>query len=249
MNEHRHQEELDRNHSAWMHKPILAKIYRRFYAAIADIMADSADAPVVEIGSGIGKISEVIPNCIRTDLLNNPWVDQVENAYQLSFNDQSVSNLILLDVFHHLKFPGTALDEFQRVLITGGRVIILEPCVSLLGMLIYGCLHKEPLGLMKKINWQAPSKMDAVHQGYYAAQGNASRIFGRDGYKKKMGAWELFHQEKIAALPYIASGGYSGPQFCYEKYLVQWDALDRLLKPFPLIFACRLLIGLEKISN
>ena len=246
MNEQRHQEELYRNHKAWLHKPILTKIYRGFYAAIADIMADSADAPVVEIGSGIGKITEVIPNCIRTDLLNSPWIDQVENAYQLSFDNQSVSNLVLFDVFHHLKFPGTALDEFHRVLIPGGRVIILEPCVSLLGMLIYGCLHKEPLGLLKKINWQAPSQMEAIKQGYYAAQGNAFRIFCRDGFKNRLKAWKLFHNKRIVALPYIASGGYSGPQFCNEKSFAQWDVVDRLLQSFPLVFACRLLIGLEK---
>jgi SAM-dependent methyltransferase len=248
MNEQRHQEELYRNHKAWTNKPILGQIYRGFYAAIANIIVDNVDAPVVEIGSGIGKIIEVIPNCIRTDLLYSPWIDQVENAYQLSFDNQSVSNLILFDVFHHLKFPGTALDEFHRVLIPGGRVIILEPCVSLLGLLVYGCLHKEPLGLLKNISWQAPSKMEAIEQGYYAAQGNAFRIFCQNGFKKKLTAWKLFHRKKIAALPYIASGGYSGPQICNEKTFAQWDAVDRLLQPFPWIFACRLLIGIEKWS-
>jgi SAM-dependent methyltransferase len=245
LNEQRHQEELYQNHQAWLNKPILAKIYRRFYTVIAENLKES-DAPVVEIGSGIGKITDVIHDCIRTDLSDNPWIDQVENAYQLSFKNQSVSNLVLLDVFHHLKFPGTALDEFHRVLIPGGRVIILEPCISLFGIFIYGCFHKEPLGLLKKIDWWAPSTPETTQQGYYAAQGNAFRIFCRDGFEERLKAWKVFQNKRIAGLPYIASGGYSGPQFCNEKTFDQWDAIDRLLQPFPLIFACRLLIGLEK---
>ena len=69
---------------------------------------------VVELGSGIGNIKEVIPKCLCTDLFPNPWLDYVENAYALSFGSASVSNLILFDVFHHLKYPGTALQEFHR---------------------------------------------------------------------------------------------------------------------------------------
>ena len=57
-----------------------------------------------------------VPEWITTDIFPNPWLDRRENAYALNFPDESVSTLIFLDVFHHLKYPGTALNEFRRVL-------------------------------------------------------------------------------------------------------------------------------------
>ncbi len=92
----------------------------------------------MEIGSGIGNIKHTIPHCLRTDLFPTKDIDQVENVYQLSFSDNSVSDLILFDVFHHLRYPGSALKEFQRVLLPNGRVIIFDPFVhSMLGFIVY----------------------------------------------------------------------------------------------------------------
>jgi len=54
-------------------------------------MIDHASCSVVELGSGMPDIREVIPNCIRTDLFLKPGIDRVENAYDLSFTNESVS--------------------------------------------------------------------------------------------------------------------------------------------------------------
>src|SRR5690242_244733 len=112
----RHQKEILLNQLYWHKKPILQKIYRQFHRLIAAQLSGLPESLVVELGSGIGNIKETIPDCLRTDLFPNPWLDQVENAYQLSFRDETVSDLILFDVFHHLHYPGTALQEFGRVL-------------------------------------------------------------------------------------------------------------------------------------
>ncbi len=246
MDNQQHLDEIQQNYVSWQKKSSLRIVYRRFYHQIASLLTQSPTAPIVEIGSGIGKISEVIPNCIRTDLFPNPWIDQVVNAYQLPFDDQSISNVILFDVFHHLKYPGTALDEFRRVLIPGGRVVVMEPCVSLLGLIIYGLLHHEPLGLFKPIKWQAPSMAAAIHHGYYAAQANAYRLLYNQGMRKMIG-WCLFYRERISGLTYLATGGYTGPQLCKQKWLNRFDRIEYLLQHFPGLFACRLLIGLEKL--
>ena len=245
----RHLEELYQNQIAWQKKQTLSIVYRRFYQKIANLLKDPKGAPIVEIGSGIGRITEVIPDAIRTDVVTSPWIDIVENAYQLSFSDRSISNLILFDVFHHLKFAGTALEEFQRVLKPGGRVIILEPCISLLGVIIYGGLHKEPLGLFQKIQWKAASKRNALEQGYYAAQGNAFRLFCRKTLDFNRCNWNIFHCERMPALSYIASGGYSGSSFCKPSSIRRWDTIDRFLQPFPSLFATRLLVGIEKTKG
>ena len=116
-----HQDLIEKNHEYWNQKPLLRILYGDFYRLIARNLSNLPGKKTVELGSGLGNIHEVMPNCIRTDLFPNPWIDQVENAYRLSFEYGSVSDLILTDVFHHLKYPGTALQEFFRVLCKGGR--------------------------------------------------------------------------------------------------------------------------------
>lgn len=246
MRHYRHRQELFKNRAQWNKKAVLRLLYYRFYRKIADLLAEPCDFPIIEIGSGIGKISNIIPECLKTDLFPFPGIDLVQNAYQLPFDSESVSNLVLVDVFHHLKFPGSALKEFDRVLMPGGRVILLEPCLSLLGVMIYGCLHREPLGLSRKIEWQASSLNQSVQQGYYAAQGNAFRVFCMDGYGDRLNDWNIVCREKLSVLPYIASGGYSRPAFCNVASLKKWDAVDRLLQKFPFFFATRLFVGIEK---
>jgi hypothetical protein len=200
----------------------------------------------VELGSGLGNIHEVIPNCIRTDLFPNPWIDQIENAYQLSFADESVSDLILTDVFHHLKYPGTALQEFSRVLRAGGRVIMLEPCISLLGLLVYGVLHDEPIAITEKVKWDAPAGWSPEKVGYYAAQGNASRIFVGKRFRHQLDKWQKLKTQRLSAIAYAASGGFSKPQLYPTSALTWIRKLEKMLDRFPALFATRLLVILEK---
>jgi SAM-dependent methyltransferase len=185
-----HNREIHDNLRAWEAKPLLRRIYRAFYQAIAEVALPPEAGVTVELGSGIGTIQETLPHCLRTDIFPNPWVDQVETSYALSFEDASVANIILFDVFHHIRYPGTALREFQRVLIPGGRVIIFDPCLSLLGLLAYGALHHEPLGLRDPIEWFAPSGWNHQEDTYYAAQGNAFRAFFAGPPSKALTDWE-----------------------------------------------------------
>ena len=148
----RHNKEINENLTYWQNKPILQTIYNDFYALIGVQVDRSQEGLIVELGSGIGNLKQHIPECICTDVFPNPWIDQVENAYRMSFADESVSNLILFDVFHHLEYPKAALNEFRRVLKPHGRVILFEPCISALGWIVYGAFHKEPVAWLEKIN-------------------------------------------------------------------------------------------------
>jgi SAM-dependent methyltransferase len=221
-------------------------LYGDFYRLIAEKLSNLPNAKIVELGSGLGNIREVIPNCLRTDLFPNPWIDQIENAYKLSFADESVSDLILTDVFHHLKYPGTALEEFSRVLRKGGRVIMLEPCISALGLLVYGTFHDEPIAITKEIDWSAPKDWSAEHIDYYAAQGNATRIFVGNRFRPKLMDWKNIETTRLSAIAYAASGGFSKPQLYPTSMLPLIKKLEKLLDLFPSLFATRLLVILEK---
>jgi len=241
-----HQDLIEQNQEYWDRKPILRTLYGDFYRLITRHLSNLPDGKIVELGSGLGNIHEVIPDCIRTDLFPNPWIDQIENAYKLSFADQAVSDLILTDVFHHLKYPGTALNEFERVLQKGGRVIMLEPCISALGLIVYGALHAEPIAITKEIEWFAPENWSADSVDYYAAQGNASRIFVSRRFRPKLKDWKTVETIRLSAIAYAASGGYSGPQLYPASMLPLIKRIEKTLDLFPILFATRLLVILEK---
>jgi SAM-dependent methyltransferase len=241
-----HQDLITKNSEYWNKKPLLKILYGDFYRLIARNLTNLPGAKIVELGSGLGNIREVIPNCLRTDLFPNPWIDQVENAYKLSFKDGSISDLILTDVFHHLKYPGTALKEFSRVLRKGGRVIMLEPCISALGLLVYGVLHDEPIAITKNIAWTAPEGWSPENIDYYAAQGNATRIFVRNKFRSKLADWQKTETIRLSAIAYAASGGFSKPQLYPTSMLPLIRKLEALLDLFPTLFATRLFVILEK---
>ena len=171
-----HNLEIHANRAAWERKPALRRIYRAFYDEIAAALPRDVPGLTVELGSGMGNIKEVLPDCITTDIFPNPWLDRVENAYALNFPDHSVARLILFDVWHHLQYPGAALREFRRVLAPGGAVVLFEPAMGLLGRAVYGLFHHEPLGLGQPIAWDIPPNFDPTQQTYYAAQGNCWRL-------------------------------------------------------------------------
>lgn len=241
----RHKDLIDKNHGLWHRKPILRTVYTDLYRAMQGYLS-RAPGLHVELGSGMGTISEVMPDCLRTDLFHYPWLDLVENAYRLSFADGSLSNLLMVDVFHHLRYPGNALDEFLRVLTPGGRIILMEPGLGLLGRLIYEWMHVEPVGHAKDVTWFAPEDWSPSEMDYYAAQGNATWIFTRNAFANQLAEWNVVEVKRFAALAYAASGGYSGPQLYPSAAYALIKSFEKVLQFFPAIFTTRLMVVLEK---
>ncbi len=241
-----HNAEIQANAQHWRRKPLLRKVYCEFYREIALELRRDLPGATVEIGSGIGNLKSAVPEALTTDIFPNPWLDQTENAYALSFGDGGVANLILFDVWHHLEFPGTALAEFHRVLAPGGRLVIFDPAMGLLGRLIYGVFHHEPLALKRAVQWQAPRNFAPDQMTYYAAQGNAHRMFFTDEFRTHFGDWTMLRRQRFAGIQYIASGGFRGPQLYPESLYEPARAVDRLASRMPGLFATRLLVVLEK---
>jgi hypothetical protein len=156
--------------------------------------------------------------------------------------------LVLFDVWHHLEFPGTALREFSRVLAGRGKVIIFDPAMGLLGRFVLGCFHHEPLGLSDQIRWETPHGFSQGQQGYYAAQGNASRIFGSNRFHDQLSAWRIAEVAYFSALAYVGTGGFRGPQLYPASLLRVLNGIDSILSRFPSL-ASRMLVVLEKRSE
>jgi SAM-dependent methyltransferase len=241
-----HDVEIQANLRAWQNKPRLQAVYRGFHELIASRVDRSVAGLVVELGSGMGSIKDVIPDCVTTDLFANPWLDRRENAYALSFGTASVSNLVLFDVWHHLRYPGTALAEFRRVLAPGGRVIIFDPAIGLAGRFVYGLFHHEPVGMGLRLTWEAPAGFKAEDSDYFAAQGSATRVFWRRENPSGLAGWTVAEVSPRPAFEYFATGGFSGPQLGGDAAFRLWRALDSGLARWPRLFAARVLVVLRR---
>ena len=231
-----HQVEIQKNFAAWQQKPLLQDIYNGFYKSILSLIDPETPGHVIEVGSGIGNLKQHLPKAITTDLFPNPWLDLVCDAYHLPFRDNSVSHLVLFDVFHHLRYPAAFLKEARRVL--NGPLIIFEPFISWTSFPIYGLFHHEPVGWRDPIDFSdRPSETN-----YYAAQGNATRLF----FKGKVDGWRVLHAEAFSAFHYLMSGGFSKPALYPRSLLKSVRVLDSVLTRWPRLFGGRCLIALEQ---
>jgi hypothetical protein len=133
--------------------------------------------------------------------------------------------------------------EAHRVLAPGGRVILFEPYISVFSLLVYAFFHAEPVALHKKID----DSVDPVgDEAYYAAQGNATRLFfsPMDEKPEWLDNWEVVHRGASSEFSYLLSGGFSQPAFLPDHALERVQRLDRRLSRWPRLFGARCLIVL-----
>ena len=122
---------------------------------------------------------------------------------------------------------------------------MMEPCISALGYIVFGLFHPEPIGKAKQIQWFTPKGWSPDNIDYYSSQGNATSIFVQNYFTSELSGWKIIEVKQISALAYAASGGYSGPQL-YPTFAFPFiKFLEKLMQPFPALFATRLLIVLE----
>ena len=239
-----HQAEIERNLRAWNAKPLLKEIYAGFYRRILGLIDPAIPGRIAEVGSGIGNLKGHLPGALATDLFPNPWLDVACDGYELPFRGASLSHLVLFDVFHHLRAPNAFLREARRVLVTGGRLVLFEPYISWSSYPVYELLHHEGAG------WGEPiSRAESLPRprDYYAAQGNATRLFFRKEIPGWPEGWMIFHAEAFSCFHYLLSGGYSKPAFYPASWLEGLRNFEAKLSRWPRVFGGRCLIGLQPV--
>jgi SAM-dependent methyltransferase len=128
----------------WNSKPVLRAVYGDYYRIIA---AWSRPGRTVEIGAGSGNLKESLPGILASDIVPTEWLDIALDAQALPFAANTVSNLVGVDVLHHIEFPRCFLAEADRVLEPGGRIVLVEPAVTPVSWLAFKLGHPEPVEL------------------------------------------------------------------------------------------------------
>lgn len=243
-----HNIEIHENRTSWEKKPSLQKAYGHFYSLIAAQVDYQLPGVKLEVGSGMGNINKFIPDCITSDLFPNPWLDRVESIYGLNFPDNSVSNLILFDVWHHLEHPANALAEARRALVPGGKLIIMEPAMSLLGKMVYGKCHHEPVGFDIPLSAEIADMTKPTANRYFASQSSAHRVFKKRELPKLLEGWKIDSIQQITSFAYWGTGGFSGIQLYPDSLYPVIHRMDKILGLFSSLFAARLLIVLGRTA-
>lgn len=237
-----HQIEIQRNKDARAAKPLIRRIYSDFYDQIIAQLARHVSGAIVELGAGSGELKTKVPQAISSDLFPNPWLDLICDGYALPFRDGTLSNIIIFDVFHHLARPLAFVHQAARALAPGGRLLIFEPYISLASSAVYNVFHHEPVA------WKCPIDLSGntpPQQKYYAAQGNATRLFFQPA-RWLPPSMRLVHARAFSSFAYLLSGGLSKPAFYPEVAYPVLRLADRLLSVAPQLFAARCLVVLER---
>jgi len=162
----------------------------------------------------------------------SPWVNVVTDAQQLSFHDASFANVVAVDVLHHINWPIYFLEEASRLLKPGGKLILLEPAITLGSWLLSKYYHVEdmdmnadplkrgtidPLRDVRLANLAIPTLLQRKYN---------SRL------KTALPEFEKFEFYHLSLLAFPLSGGFRSWRLIPHWAVPPILSLERLLLPF-----------------
>jgi SAM-dependent methyltransferase len=242
-------EVLLRHRRVWEQKPVLRRIYNEeFFARL--LSSRTPGGISIEIGGGPGFFKQLFPEVISTDLIPCPWLDVVADAQALPFQASTVTNVLGLDVLHHLAAPMKFLQEAERILVPGGRLVLVEPWITSFSRLIYRYFHQEDCDVSAQ-----PWKLDDpdTPQGKKAFDGNQAipyLLFGAGNRQNTLAALpylQCIKAEPFCLFAYLLSFGFKPMNLLPEMSYPFLSRLERLSLPLWRRFAAlRVLLVLEK---
>jgi SAM-dependent methyltransferase len=229
----------------WQKKKLLRNIYHEWYQ---NIIKDLTPGKTLELGSGSGNFKEFKPDIISSDIDPQPWLDMHFDAHNIPFQKNQLSNIVMIDVFHHLRDPIKFLNEAYRVLKNNGRIIMIEPFPSPFSYLIYHCFHPEPYNF--NINYFADTNQNPNKNAWNSNQAIPYLIFYKNYskfnnlFKKK---FNIIKKEKFSFILYPLSGGFEKKQLIPNFLVPIVKLFEILLSPFRDILAFRCYLVIQKI--
>jgi SAM-dependent methyltransferase len=243
------QEQLLRHRRVWEQKPILRRVYHdEFFARL--LASRKPNGISVEVGAGPGFFKQFSPDILSTDLIWCPWLDAIADAQQLPFRSNSVANIFGLDMLHHLATPMTFLREVSRVLISGGRLILVEPWITPISYLIFRFLHQERCDL-SETPWLSNAAGGAPEKTAFDGNQAIPYLLFGPGHRSEtldsLPELRLAVLEPFCLFAYLLSGGFKPmnllPEALYRAVSKFESVTSPLWRPMA---ALRVLLVLEK---
>lgn len=209
-------------------KAPLKSIYEECYLFFKQETLNSPPGIKLELGSGGGFIKEVMPDTITSDVVPGPGIDMTLSALDLPFAENSLSTIYLLNVFHHIENIEQFLNEAQRCLIPGGKILMIEPANTIWSRFIYRYFHHEEFN-PSQTSWNLPP-------GGRLSQANGALpwiVFCRDRkiLSEKYPSLEVLKYENFLPFRYLLSGGLSVRNILPNPIFYLVKALEQALHP------------------
>ena len=114
----------------------------------------------------------------------------------------------MIDVLHHLENPGVFIEEAQRLLLKGGRMIMIEPCISLFSAAFFRLFHPEPVDMKADPFTVVPP--DRQRRPFDANQAIPTLMFlkRRPQFENAYSDLAIVHLERFEYWAYPLSGGF-----------------------------------------
>ena len=184
----------------------LGCIYKEWYEIISKQLSE-IDGINIELGCGASFINQINKSIKKTDVFLNSNTDFKLNAMDIGdrFENQ-ISNLILINVFHHISDPEFFLKAAEKSLLVGGRIIMIEPSNNYWSRLVYKLIGHEPFDT-RQIEWKFESKDPLLDSN----QALSWIIFERDyqKFKNLFPSFSLIQKKNMMPFSYLLSGGHS----------------------------------------
>ena len=208
-------------------KPFLRAVYDEWYSILAAELPPGGGA-VLELGSGAGYCDRFIPGLITSEVFLCPTVKLVVDAQQLPFRNGSLRAIVFTDVLHHMPDVRRFFAEASRCLCEGGRILMIEPWVSLWSRFVYKYFHHEPF-CPEAQNWSFPST--GPLSGANGAMPWIVFVRDRREFESKFPQLEIAKIRPFLPFRYLVSGGVGMrslmPGFSHSL----WARLERMLEP------------------
>lgn len=237
---------LAKHKETWEKKKILRVIYEEWYKKIIGDLSKTG-GKMVELGAGSGNFKEYLPEVISADIDKCDWLDMCFDAHNMPFEDNTLSDIIMIDVLHHLYNPVRFLNEAYRVLQKKGRVIMLEPFPSPFSHQVYKRFHPEPF--IFDVDYFSKNDL-AEKDPWDSNQAIPYLIFFKHAeiFENKFGEkFRILEKEKLSFILYPASGGFENKAMIPDFMITPFKILEKSLSPLRSLLAFRCYVVLEKM--
>jgi SAM-dependent methyltransferase len=243
---------LKKHREIWKKKKFLRDIYTNWYKQILKDLKNSK-GKTIELGAGSGNFKEFKHGVVASDIVFCEWLDICFDAHHIPFKDNSVGNIVMIDVLHHLADPVFFFYNAAQKLEKGGRILLIEPFPSPFSLFIYKRFHPEPF--IMDINYfdETPSVSPVAKNKkdpWDANQAAAYLLFFK--HRKTFlshfqGRFKIIKRKRMSCLLYPASGGFENKAMIPDALAPLFKLLEILLVPFRRLLAFRCYIVLEKV--